>query len=300
MTSAIQLNQLSKTFGRGRATYQAVKQVSLEVPAGMVYGFLGPNGAGKTTTIRMLMDLIRPTTGTAQIYGRDVREPATLKRVGALIEGPAFYGYLTGYENLEVLARTRQCFEPKRLHALLEQVGLTDAAQKRASQYSLGMKQRLGLAAALLHGPELLILDEPTNGLDPAGMVEMRATIRQLATDEGKTIFLSSHLLNEVEGLCDRVAIIHQGQIVREGTVTELLAAQNQVVLEVTPLATATALLAEKQWGPVTATESTLALPIQREAIPRLIADLVAAGIQIFRVTPERQSLEDYFLAVTQ
>ena len=208
---AIQTENLSKTYGRGKNAVAAVKGLNLAVSPGQVYGFLGPNGAGKTTTIRMLLDLIRPSGGKAEIFGRDVRDAGSLRRVGGLVEGPAFYGYLSGYNNLEVLARTANDYRQERIRSLLDQVGLGSRVKTPAGSYSLGMKQCLGVAAALLGDPDLLLLDEPTNGLDPAGIQEMRGFIRHLAKEQGKTVFLSSHLLNEVEQTCDRVAIIHHG-----------------------------------------------------------------------------------------
>ncbi len=196
-TTAIRVSGLHKQFGRGKRQVKAVQNLELEVKAGQVYGFLGPNGAGKTTTIRMLLDLIRPTSGTAMLFGESVqRNPAVLKRVGALVEGATFYTYLTGRKNLEVLARSGGYYDPKSVQALIEQVGMADRADRRAKGYSTGMKQRMGLAATLLGNPDLIILDEPTNDLDPSGIQEMRLFIRELADKEGKTVFLSSHMLN--------------------------------------------------------------------------------------------------------
>ena len=198
--------------------------LDLEIQPGQVYGFLGPNGAGKTTTIRMLMDLVRPTRGVVRIFGQDThRNSQVLKRVGALVEGASFYSYMSGRDNLVVLAHTANNYCPDRIEFLLEQMELSKSAGQPVSNYSLGMKQRLGIAAALLNDPELVILDEPTNGLDPSGIQAMRSFIRDLAEKDGKTVFLSSHLLHEVEQVCDRVAIIHKGSIVREGIVSELL-----------------------------------------------------------------------------
>jgi len=212
-TTAIRVSGLHKQFGRGKRQIKAVQNLDLEVKAGQVYGFLGPNGAGKTTTIRMLLDLIRPTSGTAMLFGESVqRNPVVLKRVGALVEGATFYPYLTGRKNLEVLARSGGYYDPKRVQAIIEQVGMADRADRRAKGYSTGMKQRMGLAATLLSSPDLIILDEPTNGLDPAGIQEMRLFIRELADKEGKTVFLSSHMLNEIEQVSDSITIIRDGK----------------------------------------------------------------------------------------
>lgn len=243
MSIAIRAEHLSKAFGRSKKRVQALKDVSFTVQAGQVYGFLGPNGAGKTTTIRVLLDLIRPDQGEAYIYGRHVRQGHdVLQRVGSIVENAAFYHFLTGRRNLEIFAYTGNFYNAERITTLLEQMGLAEAADRRVKGYSTGMKQRLGLAAALLNNPDLLILDEPTNGLDPAGIQEMRRFIRELVDQHGKTIFLSSHILAEVEHVCDRVAIINKGEIAREGAVRELLASQAQLRVEATPLDKAAAL----------------------------------------------------------
>ncbi len=295
---AIEFDQLTKTFGTGRSQVRAVHNLELSVAAGQVYGFLGANGAGKTTTIRLLMDLVRPTRGAVRLFGQDVRHPAALRRAGALIEGPAFYSFLSGRANLQVLADVRQVRDPARLDTLLGQVGLAEAAHRRAGHYSTGMRQRLGLAAALLHDPDLVLLDEPTNGLDPAGLQDMRAFIRALATTQGKTVFLSSHLLGEVEQICDRVAILHHGEIVREGLVADLLAARGRLRVEAQPLDQAAAILAAhgrvRPDGPHALwVEATYAEAAQ------LNQQLVAAGVAVYHLAHQRQSLEEYFLAVT-
>src|ERR671912_1883623 len=198
----------------------AVDRVSLTVRRGEVYGFLGPNGAGKTTTLRMLLGLVRPTSGTASVLGRLPGDPESLARVGALVESPAFYPYLSGRDNLRVIA----CYAnapKKRIETALNLVDLADRARDKFATYSLGMKQRLGVAATLLKDPELLILDEPTNGLDPAGMAGMRALVRSLGSGE-RTVLLSSHLLGEIEQICDRVGVISGGRLIAESTVEEL------------------------------------------------------------------------------
>ncbi len=297
---AIQTRGLNKTFGRrARKRVQAVKDLNLEVQAGQVYGFLGPNGAGKSTTIRMLLGLIHPTSGDAYIYGQHVqRQHGVLRRVGALVEGAAFYPFLSGHRNLEVLARTANCYDPARIETLLAQVGLAERATQRVKGYSTGMKQRLGLAAALLGDPDLLILDEPTNGLDPSGMHEIRTFIRKLADEQGKTVFLSSHLLGEVEQVCDRVAIINLGEIVREGAVEELLAGKSTLCVEAQPLQRAADVL-RAHW-PVSVNETWLTVSARRAESPQVIRQLVAAGVDVYQVTGQRQTLEEYFLAVVQ
>src|SRR5579875_842233 len=215
----LELVHLTKRFGR----VTAVQDVSLSVGAGEVYGFLGPNGAGKSTTIRILLRLIRPTAGEARLWGQDVRShPGALARVGSLVDGGTFYPFMTGRENLRVLGLTQGRRDDKRADALLEEVGLAGAADKRMKGYSTGMRQRLGVAAALLNDPELVILDEPANGLDVSGIGEMRALIRRLAREQGRTVFLCSHLLHEVEQVCDRVAIVDKGRMIREAAVADL------------------------------------------------------------------------------
>lgn len=297
---AIRTDQISKTFGRNKKSVRAVRFLALEVNAGQVYGFLGPNGAGKTTTIRMLLDLIRPTTGRSYLFGQDPRQrPAILQRVGAIVEGAAFYPFLTGRKNLEVLARTGDCYDPQRIDHLLQQVNMLDRADRKVASYSTGMKQRLGLAAALLNDPDLLILDEPTNGLDPAGIQEIRRFIRDLADNHGKTVFLSSHILAEVEQVCDRVAIINHGQLVTEGAVADLLAAQASTVrVEAAALQQAAHVL-EDTW-PVEVNGQWMTVQANRHAIPQIIRRLVQANIDVYQVTAQRQTLEDYFLTVTQ
>ena len=214
---AVVTTGLSKEFGERRV----VDNLDLAIPAGSVCGFVGPNGAGKTTTIRMLLGLIRPSSGSGRILSGDLADPASyLARVGALIESPAFYPQLSGRDNLLTLVRLGR-LAPEVIDTVLERVGLADRADDRFGRYSLGMKQRLGIAAALLPDPALLVLDEPTNGLDPAGIVEMRSLIRSLA-DEGMTIFVSSHLLSEIEHICDHVVMIRSGRSVFQGSVADL------------------------------------------------------------------------------
>jgi ABC-2 type transport system ATP-binding protein len=297
---AIRLENLTKTFGRGANKITAAQNLNLEIRPGEVFGFLGPNGAGKTTTIRMILDLVRPTAGDAFIFGRHVHfDHAVLRRVGAIAEGPSFYPFLTGWRNLEVLGRTAEKFDEKRMIALLDQVGIGARAHQRVRGYSLGMKQRLGLAAALLNDPDVLVLDEPTNGLDPAGMQEVRVFIREQAAKFGKAIFLSSHLLNEVEQICDRVAIINKGVIISEGVVHDLLAAKTELRIEATPVEKATAAL-EARWRSIRREADTLVVDAPREDTPHVVRVLVEAGVDVYHIASQRQSLEEFFLSVTQ
>jgi len=299
MLEAIRIENLTKIYGRRRQRVVAVDSLNLEVQAGQVYGFLGPNGAGKTTTIRMMLDLIRPTQGRVCLYGRDVRTArGVLSRVGSIVEGAAAYSHLTGRRNLEVLARTGSHCDPHRIEALLEQVGLADRSREYVKGYSLGMKQRLGLAASLLSDPDLVILDEPTNGLDPAGIIEVRQFIRRLVDEQGKTVFFSSHILGEVEQVCDRVAIIHKGRIVREGAVSDLLASQSSLRIEATPLDRAEAVL--REYWDVSPNGHTLTVSAAHEDVPYIVRKLVENDIEVYQVASQRQTLEEYFLSVTQ
>lgn len=222
-----------------------------------------------------------------------------LKRVGALVEGAMFYGYLSGRGNLEVLAHTAGNYRPQRISVLLDQVGLADSAHRAVSSYSMGMKQRLGIAAALLHDPELVILDEPTNGLDPAGIQEMRRFIRSLASEQDKTVFLSSHLLNEVEQVCERVAIIDKGRLMREGAMADLLAeGTTELRLQVSPLGKAAEALQER-WA-VSGDDGWLTVKASPTDGPHIVRHLVAQEISVYQVVAKRRTLEEYFMAVTQ
>jgi ABC-2 type transport system ATP-binding protein len=294
----IQLVGLSKTFGRGADRVDALRGIDLRVDRGHVFGFLGPNGAGKSTTIRILMGLLRPTRGSVAIFGQPSAPNAPiLSSVGALIEGAAFYDFLSGRDNLRVLADTAGR-GVNRVETLLDQVGLTNRAGRKVSGYSTGMKQRLGLAAALLADPELVILDEPTNGLDPAGIQDMRSFIRSLATDGGKTVFLSSHILHEVEQICDQVAIIHRGTVIRQGPITELLSqSAGRLRVQATPIEVAQGALS-RHW-PVEREGDWLRLQAGAETAPTIVRTLVAAEVNVHQVVQDRTSLEDFFLQVT-
>ncbi|QAY75749.1 ABC transporter ATP-binding protein [Sphingosinicella sp. BN140058] len=294
----VELVDLGKVYRGGKNGVQAVKGVSISVGAGEVYGFLGPNGAGKSTTIRMLLGLIAPTAGEVHLFGEPLRNnPAVLRRVGSLVDGGAFYPFLSGRTNLQVLAKTHGA-GADRIDALLAQVGLSDAANRKVKGYSTGMRQRLGVAAALLGDPELVILDEPVNGLDAAGIQEMRLLIRSLSADHGKTVFLSSHLLHEVQQVCDRVAIISRGEVIREATIRDLLSADEGLRLHASPLELARSVI-EERWAATAEGDSLLVSATQEEA-PELVRRLVGAGVDIFALAPERRNLEEVFLSITQ
>ncbi|HEX8526672.1 ABC transporter ATP-binding protein [Allosphingosinicella sp.] len=294
----IELAGLSKTYGRRKGAVHAVCDVSLSVRAGEVYGFLGPNGAGKSTTIRMLLGLISPTAGNVRLFGRDLgSEPAVLRRVGSLVDGGAFYPFLSGRKNLEVLAKTHGG-GAERIDEMLDQVGLARDARRKVKGYSTGMRQRLGVAAALLNDPDVVILDEPVNGLDVAGIQEMRTLIRRLAAERGKAVFLSSHLLHEVQQVCDRVGIIASGRMIRESTIEDLLRQDDGLRIDATPAETAAAAL-ECRWK-VERDGSGLIVRATRAEAPEVVRMLVAAGVDVHSLAAEQRNLEEVFLAMTQ
>ena len=294
-TFVIETSALTKRYGE---RILAVDRLDLRVRRGEVYGFLGPNGAGKTTTLRMLLGLVRPTSGSARVLGAAPGSPSGLLRVGALVESPSLYPFLSGRDNLRVLARHGHVPE-SRIDAVLEEVELTDRASDRFAGYSLGMKQRLGVAAALIKNPDLLILDEPTNGMDPAGMAEMRAFIRDLAGGR-RTVLLSSHLMTEVEQICDRVGVIRSGTLVGEGTVAELRGRESLHV-RAEPMAAAERLLDTLPTVEhVVAVDGGLRVAADPAAASAINRALVEAGIAVSELRAEQASLEQVFLELTQ
>ncbi|RYD50341.1 MAG: ATP-binding cassette domain-containing protein [Sphingomonadales bacterium] len=292
----LEIAALSKTYGRRAGGVKAVQNVSLTVNAGEVYGFLGANGAGKSTTIRMLLGLIAPSAGTIRLFGQDLRHGQPPKKVGSLVDGGAFYPFLSGRRNLDVLART-QGLDGANIDALLVQVGLEGAGKRKVKGYSTGMRQRLGVAAALLNDPDLVILDEPANGLDAAGIQEMRALIRGLAEDQGKTVFLSSHLLNEVQQICDRLAIIDRGVLIREDSVAGILYEEERLRIVASPIDKAQAALAD--W-PCEIAGTVLNVRAGKADAPEIARRLIAAQVELFSLAPHERSLEEAFLAITQ
>jgi ABC-type multidrug transport system ATPase subunit len=274
----------------------AVDGVSMTVRRGEVYGFLGPNGAGKTTTLRMALGLVRPTAGSVRILGEAAGSPLVTARVGALIEGPGFYPSLSGRDNLRVLARYRGLPEAAADDALAR-VELADRGSDRFRSYSLGMKQRLGVAAALMGSPELIVLDEPTNGLDPAGMVEMRALIVDLARG-GQTVVLSSHLLAEVQDICDRVGVIHRGRLLSESTVAELRGGSTLRVRGV-PLDRTLATASRVAGDEVVRLEGDHVVVTSGTDAPGLVRALVADGVDVHEVTTAERTLEEVFFEMT-
>ncbi len=289
---------LTRSFGG----LVAVNDINLKVEAGSVFGFLGPNGAGKTTTIRMLLGLIKPDRGRVMLFGEDLSSHrlSILGRVGALVETPSLYNHLTGFENMEVTRRLLGCSK-ENIGNALEIVKLTDAAHRLVREYSLGMRQRLGLALALLNRPEILILDEPTNGLDPAGIREMRALIKQLPDQSGITVFLSSHLLSEVEQLASHVGIIHQGKMLFQGSLAELHAQQHErLVLGVDRPSVAAEVLTKQGWRVHQEENSRLAVDAhgQKDAAS-INALLVREGLEVFYLSQQQPTLEETFFKMT-
>ena len=289
--------QLTKVYGSRRA----VDGLDLRVAAGEIVGFLGPNGAGKTTTIRMALGLVKPTAGRVEVLGQDIRTArrSVLPRVGALVEAPALYSYMSGRDNLVAVADVVGGAGRSRIDEVIVRVGLTGREQDRVRTYSLGMKQRLGLAIALLNDPEVLILDEPANGLDPAGVVEMRDLLRGLAA-AGKGILISSHVLAEVQQICHRVAIINLGRLVRTAPVAELLSAPGEYAVRVDDSDRLLAALRAEPWGSgarLTEGRVVTAAPDQRGR--ELIRWLLAKGFEPDAVAEVQKDLEDIFLELT-
>lgn len=300
-TEIIKVQRLAKNFG----SFQAVKDVSFTVNKGDVFGFLGPNGAGKSTTIRCMLSLIQADQGNIELFGKDLRRHRNeiLARVGSIIEKPDFYRYLSAEKNLEIFARiSGKDVSKKEIAGMLDFVGLNGRNKDKVSGFSHGMKQRLGIAQTLLHQPDLIVLDEPTTGLDPQGIVEIRNLILRLKTEQHKTVILSSHQLSEIELISNRMVIINKGQSIIEGDVKELLNAQEMVVqLEVNDM--------EKSMHVLTTSfpkaigkkinERILEVQLEKQQVPSLNRLLVEAGVDIHSMEPKRK-LEDFFMKIIQ
>lgn len=290
---AIAFLSVDKRFGRGGASVQALDGLSLSVPRGAVYGLLGPNGAGKSTLLRILAGLLTADGGDVMIFG-EAAAPSNRRRLGMLIEAPSFYPFLSARDHLQMLARftdTASLVDP-----ILRRIGLEKAADKPVSGFSLGMKQRLGIGCALIGQPEAIILDEPTNGLDPDGILEMRALIDELAHRDGLTVLLSSHLLDEVQRVCDRVAILQHGRLVAEGAVADLLEREGRFWMSVETPETLLEQLGER----AVAGDGGVYLRIEREQVPDLIANLARAGLRIHEAKWVKPDLETVFLSQTR
>ncbi len=299
---AVEAHGLTKRFGENTA----VNNVELLVPRGCAFGYLGPNGAGKTTLIRVLLGLTHADAGSMQLLGHAVprHRDRALARVGAIVDEPRFHGHLTGRQNLQILAAAREPAAKDRVAPALERVGILHRADDKVSKYSMGMRQRLGVAACLLGDPQLLILDEPMNGLDPAGMLDMRDMIRALVS-EGRTVVLSSHLLDEVERTCDAVAIVDRGQVIRQGSIAQLLAGSSfEVQVDCSEPERSAGVLRGSAFGAHVQVGSdglAISLPegTQRNAIAEVNRLLVEGGISVYRLQHIQASLEDWFLSVT-
>jgi len=300
MSAIIKVSNLSKQYRE----VNAVNDISFTVNTGDIYGFLGQNGAGKSTTIRMLLTLIEPTAGAIELFGKNLysHRKEVLRQIGAVIEKPDLYKYLTAYENLSLFAKmSGVTVTDKKLKEQLEQVGLTERAHSKVRTFSQGMKQRLGIAIALIHDPQLIILDEPTNGLDPQGIADIRNLILHLSRHQGKTVLVSSHLLHEIELIANRMLIIDKGKKIMEGTVAELVdPARTMVHLEVTNPQTVMAWLQSSRWSACVQEQNNnvILLQMNKPQVPELTADLVNAGAYIMALQPQN-SLESYFLSLT-
>lgn len=295
---ALQTAELTKRFG----VRTAVDRLSLRVERGDIYGFLGPNGAGKSTTLRMLLGLVRPTSGVIKFPLRTSgwEYLRARSRVGAIIESPAFYENFSGRRNLQLLASLSGGVRGKRVEEVLEIVGLRDRAQDPVKVYSYGMRQRLGIAQALLPTPELIILDEPTNGLDPQGIQETRELIRRLRDEFGLTVLLSSHLLSEIEQLCNRVGIIHEGRLLYEGGPETLVTPTSRFTIRVDDLSRAFELLTREPGVTVSRNgDSFLRIDADEETISAVNALLVSKEIKVYELSPAQETLEEAFLRLT-
>jgi ABC-2 type transport system ATP-binding protein len=291
--AAVEIVGISKRFGRGATAVDALVDLSLNIPAGGVYGLVGPNGAGKSTLLRIVTGLLFADAGGISLFGEPA-SPSSRRRLGAFIESPTFYPFLTGSELLAVLGATSGVRADT--DGLLRRVGLEQAADRRIAGFSLGMKQRLGIAAALVGDPEVLILDEPTNGLDPEGIKVMRGLMRRLADEDGLTVLVSSHLLDEVERMCDRVAILNHGRLAAEGAVSELLGQDARLWLDARPVDAVLARLGDK----ATLENGGVAARIERADAPALLAALATDGVEIFEARWMRRDLEAVFFSETK
>lgn len=290
----VELKNLSKTIKKKKI----IDDLSLSLYPGQITGFLGPNGAGKTTTIRMMVGLMKPTSGEVMIDGESLRTnfEGSISKVGAIVENPEMYKFMTGYKNLIHFSRMHKNVTKERIDEVIRQVGMENRIHEKVSTYSLGMRQRLGLAQALLNKPKFLILDEPTNGLDPAGIREFRNYLRKIAVEENVSVFVSSHLLSEIELMCDRIAVIQNGKLVALREVND--AQESHFILKVEPVEQARTILSAKGFR-VENHENGLLINAEEEVIPSVVQELVERNILIYSVQHHRKTLEDQFLEMT-
>ncbi|PKU25819.1 ABC transporter ATP-binding protein [Telmatospirillum siberiense] len=298
MAAFLDVEKVSKTYGRGGGVVAALDDLSLQVAEGGIFGLLGPNGAGKSTLLRVVLGLVHPDKGSFRLFGKSLREaPGVLRSVGGLIETTRLYPFLTGEETLSVLAGYAgvSCPGPER-RALLARVGLEEAAGRRVGGYSLGMKQRLGIASTLIGHPRAVVLDEPTNGMDPVGIVEMRDLFRDLAERDGVTVMLSSHMLDEVQRVCDHVAILHRGRLAASGAVAELIGGDH-LLLDIRPVEEACRLIGDAARPQP---DGRIKVSITRDEAPRLLSRLTAAGLELYEAKWQGRDLERYFVGLVE
>lgn len=295
---SLEVNELRKDIGKR----QIIKGLTFQVRKGEVFGFLGPNGAGKTTTIRMIVGLTTPTDGDIRILGHNVvtERAEAMKKIGAIVENPELYPFLSGLENLKQYARMQEGITDEDIHRVIKLVGLENRIKDKVKKYSLGMRQRLGLAQALLHNPEVLILDEPTNGLDPAGIREIRDYIRRLAKEQGMSVIVSSHLLAEMELMCDRFGIIKNGQMVRIEAVNTATTGNDHLrhQFDVYPVERAISYFTDKEL-PFEINHEMITVTCPSNSVPGIVRDLVQQDIDVYGVVRSKQSLEERFLELT-
>jgi len=297
MSIIVQTEQLTKTFQK----QHAVDHMDMTIREGEIYGFLGPNGAGKTTTIRMLLGLMKPTSGTVKVFGKQLSKHKLdiLRQVGSLVENPSYYPHLTAYENLNIV-REIVGVSQKRISEVLETVRLTEAAHRKVKGYSLGMKQRLGIAAALLHQPKLLVLDEPTNGLDPSGIIEIRELIKSLPKQYGMTVLISSHLLSEIDQIATAVGVVSRGKLIYQDQMSNLRKlARSTIRIQCSDLSQATIALKQLELAAAHEGEQLILENCSNRSVADAVSLLVHQGHDIYRVEENKQSLEQIFLSMT-
>ncbi len=301
--TVLEIKNLTKTYGKRKV----IDNISLEIQEGEIFGFLGPNGSGKTTTIKMILRLIEKDSGEIKIKGYDNKKEfeKAMEYIGAIVENPDMYNYMSGKDNLKLHARLRNIDE-KRIDEVLELVGLKDRAKEKVKKYSLGMKQRLGLALTLLHKPRVLILDEPTNGLDPAGIKQLRNILKEIAHKDGVAVFVSSHILSEMQLMCDKIAVIDNGKIVKTENITHMeLPEDNESIdeiieIKVKDVPKAIEILKQKFELQPQLVEGNINITISNEKIPKVVKELAINDVEIHSVTPKEQSLEDLFFDATK